>query len=201
MARTPCQGRGRGRCPYRTSDFVVLGMYNRASKSEARQVKGISKVIEHPLYNNETLLNDVLLVKLSSPAVYTARVSPVCLAASRNGFSAGYKCVTTGWGQTNATTEQRPKKLQQVSLPLISYRKCQKIWGVNILNSMICAGAAGASSCVGDSGGPLVCQKNGTWTLVGIGSWANLLCNTSTPGAYTNVRNIQAWIRNVIARN
>ncbi|MEE6518323.1 hypothetical protein FKM82_029270 [Ascaphus truei] len=161
----------------------------------------LRKVIEHPLYNNETLLNDVLLVKLSSPAVYTARVSPVCLAASRNGFSAGYKCVTTGWGQTNATTEQLPKKLQQVSLPLISYRKCQKIWGVNILNSMICAGAAGASSCVGDSGGPLVCQKNGTWTLVGIGSWANLLCNTSTPGAYTNLRNIQAWIRNVIARN
>ncbi|MEE6516669.1 hypothetical protein FKM82_026329 [Ascaphus truei] len=92
-------------CPVLTSHVAVLGMYDRASTSEARQVKGISKVIKHPLYNRETNLNDVLLVKLSSPAVYTARVSPVCLAASRDGFSVGFKCVTTGWGYTNPTSK------------------------------------------------------------------------------------------------
>ncbi|XP_075433158.1 chymotrypsinogen A-like isoform X1 [Ascaphus truei] len=188
-------------CNVRTSHFVVLGMYDRASKSEARQVKGISKVIGHPLYKKETLFNDVLLVKLSSPAVYTARVSPVCLGASIDDFPAGYKCVTTGWGEINAITRQSPNKLQQLSLPLFSFFACQKILGVKLLNSMICAGAAGTSTCLGDSGGPLVCRKNGIWTLVGIVSWGRRPCCTSTPGAFTNVPYIQAWIRNVIARN
>ncbi|MEE6510829.1 hypothetical protein FKM82_031097, partial [Ascaphus truei] len=158
-------------------------------------------VIRHPLYNSRTLFKDVLLVKLSSPAVYTARVSPVCLAASIDDFSAGFKCVTTGWGEINAITRQYPNKLQQVSLPLMSYFQCQKFWGVKILSSMICAGAAGSSTCMGDSGGPLVCKKNGIWTLVGIVSWGCEHCVTSTPALYTNVPYIQAWIRNVIARN
>ncbi|XP_075433283.1 chymotrypsinogen A-like [Ascaphus truei] len=188
-------------CDVRTSDFVVLGMYYRSSPSEARQVKGISKVIGHPLFNADPIANDVLLVKLSSPAVYTARVSPVCLAASSHGFSAGYKCVTTGWGHTNPITEQLPNKLQQVSLPLISIRECKTLWDKKLLSTSMCAGAAGTSSCKYDSGGPLVCQMNGTWTLLGIVSSGAIPCSTSTPVLYTYVPYIQAWVNNMIARN
>ncbi|XP_075433157.1 chymotrypsinogen 2-like [Ascaphus truei] len=188
-------------CDVLTSHFAVLGMYDRASTSEARQVKKISKVIRHPLFRAESIANDVLLVKLSIPAIYTARVSPVCLAISRDGFSAGYKCVTSGWGYTNPTTEQLPTKLQQVSLPLISKLECQKIWDKKDLSSSICAGAAGDSSCLGDSGGPLVCLKNGIWNLVGIVSLGSNPCSTSTPVLYTYVPSVQAWVHHMIARN
>ncbi|XP_075433141.1 chymotrypsinogen A-like [Ascaphus truei] len=188
-------------CNVLTSHVAVLGMYNRASKSEARQVKGISKVIRHPLYNRVTNVNDVLLVKLSSPAIYTARVSPVCLAASSDGLSAGIKCVTSGWGHTNGITKARPSKLQQVSLPLMSYLQCQNIWGVKFLNSMMCAGAAGSSTCMGDSGGPLVCQKNGIWTLIGVVSWGQSTCSTSYPGVYTFVPQFHPWVNQMIASN
>ncbi|XP_075433169.1 chymotrypsinogen 2-like isoform X2 [Ascaphus truei] len=134
-------------CPILTCDVAVLGMYDPVSTSEARQVIKISKVIKHPLFDNETLANDVLLVKLSTPAEYNDRVSPVCLKASSDDFPAGFKCVTSGWGYINRGTEQFPSKLQQVSLPLISNRECQTFWTVKFLSSKICAGAAGAASC------------------------------------------------------
>ncbi|XP_075433166.1 chymotrypsinogen B-like isoform X3 [Ascaphus truei] len=166
----------------------------RASKSPVA-------VIKHPLFDNKTGAHDVLLVKLSTPAVYNDRVSPVCLKASSDDFSAGFKCVTSGWGKINATTKQFPRKLQQVSLPLISNRECQKSWGGNISSTMICAGAAGASSCQSDSGGPLVCQKNGIWTLLGIVSWGHLNCSTSFPALYASVPQVQTWVTQIIASN
>lgn len=41
------------------------------------------------------------LLKLASPAQYTARISPVCLASSNEALPEGLKCVTTGWGRTS----------------------------------------------------------------------------------------------------
>ncbi len=41
-----------------------------------------------------------------------------------------------------------PNELQQVALPLLSNQDCQSYWGSNIHDTMICAGAAGASSCM-----------------------------------------------------
>ncbi|XP_075433186.1 chymotrypsinogen 2-like [Ascaphus truei] len=188
-------------CPVRTFHVAVLGMYDRASTSEARHVKKISKVIIHPLYNNETGAHDVLLVKLSTPVVYDDRVSPVCLNASSDDFSAGFKCVTSGWGCINGSTEESPTKLQQVSLPLISNHECQTFLDVNISGTMICAGAAGATSCMGDSGGPLVCHKNGIWTLLGIVSRGHFNCSTSFPTLCTSVLKVQAWVNQIIASN
>jgi len=41
-----------------------------------------------------------------------------------------------------------PNELQQVALPLLSNQDCISYWGSNIHDVMICAGAAGASSCM-----------------------------------------------------
>lgn len=41
-----------------------------------------------------------------------------------------------------------PNKLQQVALPLLTNQQCKKFWGNRIADVMICAGAAGASSCM-----------------------------------------------------
>lgn len=41
-----------------------------------------------------------------------------------------------------------PNELQQVALPLLSNQDCKSYWGSNIHDTMICAGAAGASSCM-----------------------------------------------------
>ncbi|PIO11856.1 hypothetical protein AB205_0136800 [Aquarana catesbeiana] len=104
--------------------------------------------VSHPQYNTQTDVNDIALIKLSSPATLNDRVSPVCLAASSDVFNGGERCVTTGWGYTNAATLASPDKLQQVSLPLLTNTQCQRYFGSKIQASMICAGASGASSCM-----------------------------------------------------
>jgi chymotrypsin len=42
-----------------------------------------------------------------------------------------------------------PNKLQQAALPLMSNEQCKRSWGSNMISDvMICAGAAGATSCM-----------------------------------------------------
>ncbi|KAI3376736.1 hypothetical protein L3Q82_000008 [Scortum barcoo] len=102
-------------------------------------------------------------------------------------------CVTSGWGLTRYNAPGTPNKLQQAALPLLSNQQCKTHWGSNISDVMICAGGAGATSCMGDSGGPLVCQKDNAWTLVGIVSWGSSRCSTSTPAVYARVTELRGW--------
>ncbi|OCT84248.1 hypothetical protein XELAEV_18022395mg, partial [Xenopus laevis] len=94
-----------------------------------------------------------------------------------------------------------PNQLQQTALPLLTNDQCKSYWGTNILGTMICAGAAGSSSCMGDSGGPLVCQDSGAWSLVGIVSWGSSSCSTSTPAVYARVTVLRSWVDEIVASN
>ena len=68
------------------------------------------QVITHPLYSSSTINNDIALLKLASPVVFTPRISPVCLAPSTINILPGTRCFTTGWGRT-ATTCKLDKDL------------------------------------------------------------------------------------------
>ncbi|XP_065272650.1 chymotrypsinogen 2-like [Emys orbicularis] len=184
-------------CGVSTSHRVVLGEFNQRSPAEDVQVLQIAKVFKNRKFSGVSLKNDITLLKLATPANTTDRVSPVCLPTATDDFPGGLTCVTTGWGLTNPSAQNTPDQLQQVALPLLTNRQCRRYWG-NIPDVMICAGAAGASSCMGDSGGPLVCQKDGAWTLVGIVSWGSSTCSPSTPGVYTRVTKLRAWIDQTI---
>ncbi|KAG9280899.1 chymotrypsinogen A-like [Astyanax mexicanus] len=188
-------------CGVRTSHYVILGEHDRSSNAEAIQTLRIGKVIQHPSYNSNTINNDITLVKLASTAQLNTRVSPVCLPASSDDYAGGLKCVTTGWGLTRYNAANTPPRLQQTALPLLTNSNCQRYWGTSITSVMICAGAAGASSCMGDSGGPLVCQKGGVWNLVGVVSWGSSTCSTSTPAVYARVTSFRSWIDQTIASN
>ncbi|KAM6909835.1 chymotrypsin-like protease CTRL-1 [Xenentodon cancila] len=182
------------------SHRVVLGEHDRQGNSEPLQYKSIARAITHPYYNTNNFNNDITLLKLSSPAQFTSRVSPVCLASSSTSIPSGTRCVTTGWGRTQQTST--PRFLQQTALPLLSTDQCRSYWGYNrITDAMICAGASGVSSCQGDSGGPLVCENSGVWSLVGIVSWGTSNCNVYAPAVYSRVSYLRRWIDQTVASN
>ncbi|CAN0190698.1 unnamed protein product [Lampetra fluviatilis] len=92
--------------------------------------------------------------------------------------------------------EVYPDQLQQATLPLIGNEECRKRWGLEavVTAENVCAGAAGASSCLGDSGGPLVCHRGGLHVLVGVVSWGSETCQPNVPSVYTNIASHTAWI-------
>uniref|UniRef100_A0A8C7ZDK2 chymotrypsin n=1 Tax=Oryzias sinensis TaxID=183150 RepID=A0A8C7ZDK2_9TELE len=188
-------------CNVRTSHYVILGEHDRNSNAENIQVLNVGQVFKHPQYNSYTINNDILLIKLATPAQLNTRVSPVCVAETTDNFDGGMMCMTSGWGLTHHANANTPALLQQAALPLLTNANCSSYWGSNITDLMICAGASGASSCMGDSGGPLVCQKDGAWTLVGIVSWGSSTCSTSMPGVYARVTKLRAWMDQTIAAN
>ncbi|MGH0151271.1 UNVERIFIED_CONTAM: hypothetical protein FKN15_032369 [Acipenser sinensis] len=156
------------------------------------------QVITHPEWNPYTINNDISLVKLTAPVSFNARVAPVCLPSASDDFQGGSLCVTSGWGLTRYNALFTPNKLQQTALPLLTNAECSSYWGNKISDVMICAGAAGATSCMGDSGGPLVCEKDNVWTLVGIVSWGSSRCSTTTPAVYARVTAFRSWVDQII---
>nr|XP_037863968.1 chymotrypsinogen B2-like [Chlorocebus sabaeus] len=176
------------------------------------------QVFKNPSFSIFTVRNDITLLKLATPAVFSQTVSAVCLPSADDDFPTGTVCVTTGWGKTKYNANKIPDKLQQAALPLLSNAECKKFWGSKITDEMICAGASGVSSCKvrlalprpwpgergageGDSGGPLVCQKDRAWTLVGIVSWGSGTCSTSSPGMYTHVTKLIPWVQEILTAN
>ncbi|XP_064414867.1 chymotrypsinogen 2-like [Latimeria chalumnae] len=199
-------------CGVRTSDYVVLGAHDRSALGEPVQKMQIEKVVTNSNYNSFTFNYDIALVKLASPAALTNYVSPVCLPDPTDYFPPGMLCVTTGWGliSTSVCTCMLffisefipPYNLQQAALPIVSTPDCQKNWEgvVTVTDKMICAGGAGATSCMGDSGGPLVCEVNNTWYLVGIVSWGSGACDLHIPATYARMTEFHDWIDQAVAQ-
>lgn len=61
------------------------------------------QAVTHPNWNPTTMNNDVTLLKLASPARFTTRISPVCLASPDEVLPTGLTCVTTGWGRLSGS--------------------------------------------------------------------------------------------------
>lgn len=75
-----------------------LGEHNIEEEEGSEQFINSAKVIRHPSYDSQTLDNDIMLIKLSSSAVISSRVSTVSLPSSC--ASAGTQCLISGWGNT-----------------------------------------------------------------------------------------------------
>ncbi|CAI9598471.1 unnamed protein product, partial [Staurois parvus] len=114
-------------CPATTSHRVVLGAFDLSSTTENTQTKDIGKVFKYPLYNTQTGVDDISLIRLSSPASLTDRISPVCLPSSCDVFNGGEKCVITAWEYMACKAPTTPSKLQQAVVPLLSNIDCQGV--------------------------------------------------------------------------
>ncbi len=173
---------------------VALGVTNLAT--DAGQTRQVSQIVRHPEYNNTTVVNDVALLHLATPASLGPTVAAMDLVSPLRPdlWDAGSPAEIAGWGITDGgflATE-----LQQASISMVQDATCAStlLGGGPLVyqaSSMVCAGVPGAAVdfCQGDSGGPLTVPDGATRVLVGAVSWGFLCSIPDRPGvgAYTRL--------------
>ncbi|XP_073452055.1 trypsin-like [Aquarana catesbeiana] len=176
---------------------VRLGEHNIEVLEGTEQFISSAKVIRHPKYNSYLLDNDIMLIKLSQPAVISSRIQAIHLPSECD--VAGTQCLISGWGNTLSSGANYPDLLQCLEAPILSHEDCVNSYPGQITENMICLGylEGGKDSCQGDSGGPVVC--NGV--LQGVVSWGIGCALPGYPGVYTKVCNYVSWIGDTIAQN
>nr|XP_011447092.3 zinc metalloproteinase nas-39-like [Crassostrea gigas] len=184
-----------------SSWHVVLGNHHLNRHDSHQIVVGVSKVLVHERYDQDTTENDITLLKLATPVTLNDYVNIVCLP--KRTVSSGQHCYITGFGDTMGTCCH--DVLKQAEIPIIDVTRCNstRYTDGQVFNTNICAGLdkGGIDTCQGDSGGPLVCNIDGKWQLEGVTSWGVGCADPMSPGVYTKVFDYVNWIQQTIVQN
>lgn len=153
----------------------------------------VTDVITHEAYNPRTFENDICVLQVETPFVFSAKVDQVNLPLTGKLIPDGAIATVTGYGaqKEDGISDDR---LRSVDVPVVSQVKCNEIYDNMITWNMVCAGytEGGRDSCQGDSGGPLVRLGH----LIGIVSWGFGCARPNYPGVYVRVAspNIMSFI-------
>ncbi|XP_066562407.1 coagulation factor VII isoform X1 [Amia ocellicauda] len=182
---------------------VVVGEHHTELNEGTEQTIKVVQIIIHEKYVPLTADNDIALLKLQQPIVYSTYVVPICLPEqmfSERELTAIRYSTVSGWGKRS---ENGPVSivLQQLEVPRLKSKECIEYSKVNITDNMFCAGyfEGEKDSCKGDSGGPLVTKYKDTWFLTGVVSWGKGCAQPGHYGIYTKVSNYLDWIHKHIA--
>lgn len=166
---------------------VVVGT---SSLSSGGQPHKVSKIISHQNFNPRFIENDVALLKLFRPLVFTKTVQQIALETEN--IKVNENVTLIGWGKLNSRG-RIPNKLQRIQLQTESFEKCRrKLYPLRVVRTQICTrGFYNYGACQGDSGGPLI-GPNGK--QIGIVSWGRP-CAIGYPDVFTKVSSYVNWIR------
>uniref|UniRef100_A0A672L0Q3 Coagulation factor VII-like n=1 Tax=Sinocyclocheilus grahami TaxID=75366 RepID=A0A672L0Q3_SINGR len=185
---------------------IVAGEHDIEVDEGTEQVIQVEQMIMHPAYVSETSDNDIALLRLRRPIVYSTYAIPVCLplrATAEHELWAISKHTVSGWGQ-RSQDGPTSRLLRRLQVPLIRTQECIESSNVTLTSNMFCAGyiEGKLGSCKGDSGGPLVTRYRDTTFLLSIMSWSK---GCAQPGSYsiythiyTKVANFLKWLEMVM---
>uniref|UniRef100_A0A182N236 Peptidase S1 domain-containing protein n=1 Tax=Anopheles dirus TaxID=7168 RepID=A0A182N236_9DIPT len=166
---------------------VQVGRTN-ISRTVDESVFAIEDVVIHSGYNPaDSYIDDIALLKLRKPLVFSDQVRPVRLPKRFFEIDtlSSNQVTLIGWGR-NASEGPVQTTLQEIDYYAVPNDECNRIHGNHIYPTQICAAepGGGKGQCSGDSGGPLL--FNGY--QVGIVSWSIKPCAVAPyPGVLTKV--------------
>jgi trypsin len=141
----------------------------------------------HPDFEEEALLNDVLLIKLSRRST----IAPLPYAASETLPLTGATTTVIGFGSTKFKGDLS-YELEEVRVDVRDHVTCEASYGALDRTVQLCAGGDGKDSCNGDSGGPMISSSG---ILVGIVSFGYQCGEEGYPGVYTRVGGVASFIQ------
>uniref|UniRef100_A0A8C4RS53 trypsin n=1 Tax=Erpetoichthys calabaricus TaxID=27687 RepID=A0A8C4RS53_ERPCA len=178
---------------------VTLGTHLRIEKEPTRQKFQVKTAVVHPYFNNNTYVNDIMLLKLNASATLNKYVSLLPLPKHGEDVEAGTNCSVAGWGATKFG-RYLVDKMRETNVTVVERNVCNSASyyeEIRITEHMLCAGDPNGDqdTCEGDSGGPLLC--NGIYRgIVSFGKGCGL---PRKPGVYTLLtKEYLKWIQGLI---
>lgn len=131
-------------CTYgkRAYDFTVRAGSN--NHDQGGYVLPLEDIITHPQFNFDSGKNDISLLKLALPFVFSKSIQPVPIAKSA--YNAGAMGVVSGWGH-EYPGPNLAANLKAVTVPLVEQTDCQQYFNNRLTETNICAGATGKDAC------------------------------------------------------
>ena len=140
-------------------------------------------------------------------------ITPVqLLSADAAALAAGTQARIMGWGTTAVNTDNESinpsNELLEALQQTVSTADCTAIYGDQITDNMLCAGAittgGTTDTCQGDSGGPLVVPNGTAFTQIGIVSFGGTETGPScgdpdAPGVYAKVSALASFIQQSVS--
>jgi len=187
---------------------AVLSVFNKTRNDEpGEQISSITQFHVHPEFEPQNLVNDIALMKLSSPVNFTDHISPVCLSSIQGEElpAVGTNVFITGWGNTKVPSRDPSATLKQAVVPLMSTEVCRvrnPAYPKFDEKAHFCIGfdRGGKGACHGDSGGPAMFQTpDGSWKQIGITSFGQYgVCASPAGTGYTKVPSYVDFIKKYV---
>nr|XP_014268503.1 chymotrypsinogen A-like isoform X1 [Maylandia zebra] len=186
---------------------VHLGRFNQSGSNPNEQTQKVENIVcysQRPNYDYYYYYwpynNDICLLKLSAPVIFTDYVQPICLSSTNSTFYNGTSSWVTGFGYDNYY--QLPNILQEVNVPILGNNECScylgdyNYWIPTITENVTCTGPklGWKGPCKGDEGEPLMMKAGSVWVQIGITSYSNC----GGPSIYTRVSQYQKWISDTV---
>lgn len=146
----------------------------------------IRKVIVHQNYSD--ILNDLALLELKTPLVFTSTIQAIPLETKR--IPHGSEIIVSGWGQLATYFPRLPTLLQFTTVKSIGNINCAAQMLI-YSNSLLClAHSRGNGVCSGDSGGPAAHKGK----LAGVAGFIVGDCGSDISDGFAKVSYHMDWI-------
>ncbi|CAG9814998.1 unnamed protein product [Phaedon cochleariae] len=145
---------------------------------------------KHADYDNESLVNDIAIIRLPKDAILNEYVNVVPISNGTNTYAGEYGTIL-GWGKTDDGSVS--DTLKGVTVEVISNEACRSINPAYeiVVESHVCVSGEGPrGSCGGDSGGPLLVKG----TQIGLVSFGADNCTLGMPSVFTRLSRYNDWI-------
>ncbi|KFB37470.1 proacrosin, putative [Anopheles sinensis] len=206
----------------RYTDKPLIARMGTSNLLEAKQEnnfiqdRNVKRTFPHPNYTSHSKENDIALIEVDHPFIFSANVMGICLSTIEEDRDETDQLFAAGWGATDYKTAS-PEKLMRVALTTVPLDKCREQYKLlqstsfsrkfKINDTQYCAITKPTNEtfkrtpCKGDSGGPLYYESNTSgrpnYLLVGIIS-AGINCGENIPEPYVRVASYLDWIDSVI---
>ncbi|XP_032427005.1 granzyme G-like [Xiphophorus hellerii] len=162
---------------------VCLGLHSYGKNSSCLSVE---QDFPHKNYDNKYYTNDIMLLKLSTKAIFDKNVQPIVLADMCDN-KLPKKCVVSGWGATSDDNKNMSNELREVNVTLTHGDFCTE------KNEYCSKGEDGPAE--GDSGGPLVCEDGKAFGVISAKSLTFKLTK------YAKIPYYREWIDEIMKHN